>query len=307
MFEDFTLLIVEDDKETQAMLSILFEEDFKKIYQAYNGQEGLDIFYSERPDIVLTDINMPIMNGLEMARNIKEFDDSVPVLIISAFDQRDILLEAIDIGIDSFIIKPLDVEKLLVKLEKVCMNLVRARYYEQHLKKKIQDLEQKALYDTVTGLPNRLNFEKSLDRAMAEAEQSDTIMGLFLIDLDDFKYINDNYGHPAGDEVLKSLPKYIRQSIREDDILFRIGGDEFALIVENLNTQKSIDVLKTKLSELSHFVIEYGGNTIKSSCSIGGCFYPLYSNNKAELLEYADKALYKAKNNGKANCCICEK
>ncbi len=305
MFEDFTLLIAEDDIGTQKQLRILFEDDVKELYQAYSGEEGLDIFNKKRPDIVLTDINMPVMSGLEMAKRIKEIDEAVPILIISAFDHKDILIKAIDIGIDSFIVKPVDVEKLFKKIEKVCMNLKRARYFERNLQSKMEDLEYKAYYDAVTALPNRLSFERSLDMAISKADQYNRVVGLFLIDLDDFKHINDNYGHPAGDEVLKTLPKCIRQYAGKDDILFRIGGDEFALIVENLSSQKSINRLTAKLSEFSSFSIEYGAYTIEVSCSIGGCFYPIHSDNRSQLLEDADRALYRAKNAGKARYCVC--
>jgi len=124
MFLDhFTLLYVEDDKNTQDTMKQILENEVKTFYQAYNGEEGLALYKEKKPDIILTDINMPVMSGLDMASTIKSIDRTQPIVITSAFDEKNILFDALNIGIDGFVIKPVDIALLIEKLESVSENL----------------------------------------------------------------------------------------------------------------------------------------------------------------------------------------
>ena len=124
---------------------------------------------------------------------------------------------------------------------------------------------------------------------------------MFFIDLDDFKSINDTYGHKAGDIVLKSVAKNIKNIVRHEDTLARIGGDEFALIIEGTTDKNYLNVLAQKIVRAVSQPIEYKGVNLDVSCSIGISRYAKDCDTKEELVDFADDAMYKAKNAGKCN------
>jgi len=110
-------------KNTQDTMKQILENEVKTFYQAYNGEEGLALYKEKKPDIILTDINMPVMSGLDMASTIKNIDRTQPIVITSAFDEKNILFDALNIGIDGFVVKPVDIALLIEKLESVSENL----------------------------------------------------------------------------------------------------------------------------------------------------------------------------------------
>jgi len=124
LLKNFSILYVEDNDDMQNYLKSFLEDEVKEFYQAFDGKMGQDIYINKRPDIILTDINMPVMDGLEMAKLIKEVDNHQPILILSAFQDVKTLKRAINIGVDGFIAKPIDdIEKLLDTLENMALNL----------------------------------------------------------------------------------------------------------------------------------------------------------------------------------------
>jgi len=301
----FSLLYVEDDKNTQEAMKEILKDEVKVLYQASNGEEGLALFKEKRPDIILTDINMPKMSGLDMALVIKHIDRTIPIVIISAFDEKSILLDAINIGIDGFVVKPVDIEKLIEKLEEIAQNLLNCidaeKAREDALKKKEQKLYELAHYDTLTSIPNRFLFQQKLTSTIQRAEEQKYNTALFFIDLDDFKIINDSYGHKAGDSVLIDFVENIKKVIRKTDTFARIGGDEFAMIVENFTTKKSLEQMAQKILEAIAVPTKFQGNDLEVSCSIGISICVEGKGDIEELIHHADLAMYQAKAQGKSN------
>jgi diguanylate cyclase (GGDEF)-like protein len=294
---DLTVLYVEDDTHTQEWMQLLLEDEVKELYQAYNGVEGLELYKKYAPDIILTDINMPQMDGMSMAKEIKKLNKSQPIIILSAFSDKDTLLRAIDIGVDGFSPKPIDLEHLRNKLQEIAAN-IKEKVQQAN---EIETLYTMAHYDALTNIPNRTYFNMKLDNALLDAKKNGTNLVLFFIDLDDFKLINDKYGHLAGDKVLQAIAKNISQVIRKEDTLARIGGDEFALFIENVTNENYIHTLAHKILQACSQPIAYEDTQLQISCSIGISRYPEDANNKKELFEQADKAMYKTKSGGKSN------
>jgi len=303
-----TLLFVEDDPQIQELIQTILQDDVKVLYQAYNGKEGLELYLEKSPDIIVTDINMPLLDGLQMSRKIKEIDQNQPILIISAHDEREILLDAINFGIDGFIVKPVEIEQLHSKLDQIAKNLQNKtdtentilRKLEKKQKEEMQGLYNLAHYDVLTNIPNRYLFNQKIDQAIIRSDQEHTQFALFFIDLDDFKYINDTYGHKAGDHVLVTLANNITKVIRKEDTLARIGGDEFALIVENVTDKITVETLAKKIIDAVSTPIHFKDKTITMSCSIGISIYPQDTRCKEELIHFADLAMYKIKSRGKS-------
>jgi diguanylate cyclase (GGDEF)-like protein len=291
---------VEDNTDAQERMRQIFKDDVQTFYQAYNGEDGFSVYQQKSPDIILTDINIPLLDGLSMAKKIKEIDKYQPIIVMSAFDDRKTLLKAIDIGIDYFTPKPVDLDILYDKLNLIAHNLQNKIDIENSRKKEIEDLYNLAHYDTLTKVLNRFLFNVRLDQAISKAKRNNSIITLFFIDLDNFKTINDTYGHTAGDKVLQSLSDNIKKIIRMEDTLARIGGDEFAIIIEDSIDKGYLNRLATKIVEASSFSINFNGNTITTTCSVGISKFPQDCSTKEELIHLADIAMYRAKKLGKS-------
>ena len=304
--ENFTLLYAEDNPETQESMGEILESETKELYQAYSGREGLALYKEKKPDIVLSDINMPEMDGLEMAAAIREIDHLQPIVITSAFNDRETLLKAINLGVDGFVTKPVDLNLLLEKLELTAQNLQNRidaeRAREKEFAEKEKKLYEQAHYDTLTGIPNRSLFSSKLKEALRRSTDEDSKMAILFIDLDDFKPVNDNYGHKAGDFVLRKVAKNIKNTIRKNDFIARIGGDEFAMIIENIMGRECLNILAKKIIKAVQKPVYYHKKELRVSCSIGIAEYAPCdtSGDKDELIHNADIAMYEAKKRGKA-------
>jgi len=172
-------------------------------------------------------------------------------------------------------------------------------------RKKIENqMVQIATHDQLTGLSNRHNFQLEYSRAIATAKRYGSELALFYLDLDHFKIVNDTQGHEAGDKLLKLVAKTLQRVIRETDILSRIGGDEFTLIMPNSDLQGIMNVAIKINENLKALNFSAGGQHFKISCSIGIAIYPKHGGDEQTLLSNADSAMYQAKKLGKGRYCI---
>ncbi len=164
-------------------------------------------------------------------------------------------------------------------------------------KKEKEDLQYLALYDHLTSLPNRRMLESRIDLAMARTKRHNKLFAICMIDLDNFKPINDTYGHDAGDEVLVILGKRLPKSLRKTDITARFGGDEFVLLIEEITSVTDLAVILPKVEKaISAPIFLKNGATVQVGASLGVCIYPFGTEETSDqLLHYADQALYESK------------
>jgi len=289
MLKDLTLLYVEDDKDMQKYMKLVLANKVKSFYSAIDGSQGLSVFKDKRPDIVITDIYMPYLDGFEMSKEIKAIDKDVAILMNSAFDDKESLMKAINIGIDYFIPKPIDIEELLERLEMIAQDIA----HKKSKNNEFNNLKKLAYYDSLTGLLNRVAFEDKLELYI----QNNREFSLFFIDLDGFKAVNDNFGHKVGDGVLKFVADQIEKVI-QNQIAARISGDEFAIIIDEIDRTK-LSNIANKIIKQIHQPIKIDGVTTKVGCSIGISIFPQDTTNKKDLIHYADIAMYEAKRAGK--------
>lgn len=300
MINNFTLLFVEDDRDTQDSMELMLGSDVKEFYQAYDGEEGLKLYKEKKPDIILTDVNMPLLDGLSMTEKIKEIDKNIPIIIMSAFDDRKTLLRAINIGVDFFTLKPVNTDLLYEKLNIIAHHLQNEIDVQKARQKELDNLYTLAHYDELTKVPNRFLFNMKLDQALSRAKRKNETFALFFIDLDDFKNINDSYGHLAGDAILQHVSYSVQKVIRTEDTLARISGDEFSLIVEDIDDREFIENLAKKVIDAVATPLEFDQHTLSISCSVGISRFPQDAQDKTELIHLADTAMYKAKTSGKS-------
>ncbi|WP_084308429.1 diguanylate cyclase [Phytopseudomonas flavescens] len=174
----------------------------------------------------------------------------------------------------------------------------------QQLSQREQELRHAAFHDPLTELPNRRYLIERCEQALGRALQSGETLALLLIDLDHFKPINDRYGHDAGDLMLQHVGKRIREHMRASDTVARLGGDEFAVLIEGADAQSHAqDVAARLLAELAR-PVDYAGQALTVSISIGVAFHPLHAEQFASLYKAADQALYQAKAAGRSSAAV---
>jgi len=156
-----------------------------------------------------------------------------------------------------------------------------------------------ALHDALTGLPNRTLLEDRLSQATALARRNQCRVGVFMLDLDRFKIVNDTFGHYLGDRLLEAVSIRLRGCLRDSDIVARIGGDEFVVALPAVKAGQNIDKIAVKLLDALSEPFQIEGHDLKIGASIGICEYPLHAENPKDLLQAADTAMYEAKKRGR--------
>jgi diguanylate cyclase (GGDEF)-like protein len=288
-----SLLLVEDDPLSQKQLCMLLEGEVSTLYAAESGEEGLALFRRYGPDLILSDIRMPGIGGLEMARRIRAETPEQAILFLSAHDDRETLLAAIDVAADAYILKPiLDVTQLVERLERVAAML----HERERRREAIEHLVHDAHHDPLTEIPNRRFFLNRLEALLEDRKP----LALLFIDLDDFKSVNDRYGHTSGDHTLLSIAQRLRSLLPEGGILARIGGDEFALLLPDTGEEADLKhCIHRILGACRQKILLPCGQEIIVSCSVGVSRYPRDSQRLDELIDLADRAMYRSKRSGK--------
>ncbi|HLO27409.1 MAG TPA: diguanylate cyclase, partial [Geobacteraceae bacterium] len=256
-----TLLYVEDDDATRDCVTIMIRRKFPELtlLLAENGRKGLDLFTTSHPDIIITDVLMPEMDGISMSREIKALDRGARVIVLTATSDATGIIDAIDIGISHYVLKPIVMDKLIYAIEH-CLEGIRL---ERQLRQQGEDIRQMAYYDSLTALPNRELFNELLNHALAQAQRHnhDRLLAVLFLDLDRFKVINDTLGHSVGDQLLQAVAHRLKECCRRNrDTVARRGGDEFIILLPDLDTpqeavrlaQKIIDVFAQPITLPEH-------------------------------------------------------
>lgn len=225
ILKNITILYAEDEKDLREVTHQILKGFTKKQYVAQNGQEGLELFkkHEKEIDLIITDVNMPVLNGLDMVKEIKKININIPIIVATAFSNKEYLLEAIDIGVDKYVLKPIDIAKLL---QVMSQSLI---YHE------LKDLYT----DKLTNLPNRNKLKKDLDETNIDL--------MALLDIDEFSTINDLFGENIGDTILFELARKLKDYFDEEEYLvYRIEADKFAIVakMKNQDIDKFYDLCK---------------------------------------------------------------
>lgn len=295
-----TLLYVEDDKVTREVVTLMIQRKFPDVtlLLAENGRTGLEIFTDQRPDIIVTDIRMPGLNGIRMAREIKVLNKGAHIIVLTATTAEDFIMDAFDIGINHYVLKPIKIEKLVTAIEQ-CLNSIRM---ERQLRQRDEEIRRMAYHDPLTALPNRQLFNELLHLALAQAKRHDheRLLAVLFLDLDRFKVINDTLGHTIGDQILRAVAQRLNECCRRDrDTVARQGGDEFIILLPDLDTpQESVRVAQKIIDAFAHPFVIPGHELFISTC-IGISIFPGDGAESDTLIRNADMAMYRAKENGR--------
>ena len=296
--ETTTVLYVEDDRSIRDLVTFVLRQKFPELtlLLAENGQKGLALFEGERPEIVLTDIRMPVMDGIRMSREIRKLDGQARIIVLSANSDTSRIIEAIDIGVNHYVLKPIDTEKLVAAVEQ-CLAGLRL---ERQLREQEEHIRQMAYSDSLTGLPNRELFNELLHQALAQANRHRRPLAVLFLDLDRFKLINDTLGHAVGDQLLQSAARRLRECCRrEGDIVARRGGDEFIILLPELDDLQEPARVAQKIVDAFSQVFVLPEHALFISTSVGVSVFPHDGRDEETLIRNADLAMYRAKEAGR--------
>ncbi|MHB8422929.1 MAG: putative bifunctional diguanylate cyclase/phosphodiesterase [Leptospirales bacterium] len=239
-------------------------------------------------DAILLDLGLPDENGLETLRMLRETSESVPIVILSGLEDESLAVSAIQLGAQDFLIKGTISGHLLA----------RSIFYAIKRKEMDSQLRHLASHDTLTNLANRKLFYERINRSIELSERNQKIMALVFLDLNDFKAVNDSFGHTAGDILLKEFAHRLRIRLRRTDVVARIGGDEFAIILDSVVDANDVSTIVQHVIEEITYPYELDPDLVSISVSVGISLYPLDGKTAGELIRKADRAMYQGKESG---------
>jgi diguanylate cyclase (GGDEF)-like protein len=284
--EPFRVLIVEDTALLAAVYAQTLEQSgmvTRRVNDPMQVMETLDDF---SPELILMDINMPGASGEEVAQVLRqqEIHVSVPIVFLSGETDKGRQLVAMGHGGDDFLVKPIQPEHLIAS---VTSRIERYRVLRNFM-----------VRDSLTGLLNHTKTTEQLDIELERARRQNRPLSFAMIDLDHFKRVNDTYGHPIGDKVLKSLARLLQQRLRKVDVIGRYGGEEFAVILTDTSGPDAVRILDSIRKDLAQIPQHADNTEFSVTFSCGVASYPDFSSPEA-INNAADKALYRAKHDGR--------
>lgn len=299
------VLVIDDNQVIRRLAKTLLTKRDYVVELAKNGPEGIEAAQKIQPQVILLDVMMPNMDGYEVCRRIKseETIKDIPIIMVTSKTETLDKIKGLEIGAADYIVKPFDQGELLARIA----TQVKMKNLWEELQEKNRLLEELIKKDGLTDLYNHRYFQDRLAEEFSRARRYDFPMSLIMLDIDHFKQINDNYGHQAGDAILRSLSQIVMASVRDVDIAARYGGEEFGLILPHTKLENSVILAQRIRERVQSNIFLFQENKIRVTISLGVASIPDNSpSSHAELIRFADEALYVAKNSGRNRVEFCQ-
>ncbi len=292
--DPYRVLVVEDDEAMAQYYSMTLKQAGMETNAVSDPNLVLQQLIDWKPDLILMDIHMPHCSGLELATVIRQQEAyvSIPIVYLSSETRIEKQLEAMSLGGDDFLNKSIKPEHLI--------SSIATRVQRSHT------LRSLILRDSLTGLLNHTAIKGQLETEIARAKRNHSTLAYAMLDIDHFKRVNDIYGHPIGDGVLKTLARLLQQRLRQTDVIGRYGGEEFAVIMPDADTVQAKHVLEEIRSTFGQIRQQAGSEGFAVTFSAGVAAYPDYGE-ASSLNDAADRALYQAKQNGRNQIILAQK
>lgn len=294
------ILLVDDDQVDRDLVKRTLKKSSLEvnIVEAVTVDEGLSHFRENVFDLILLDYRMPRRDGIEMIVELRNEpkDESTAIVMMSASENEELALECIKAGAQDFLVKS---EISEPRLRRAILHATTRFELEKQLYLTYQKVKQLAETDTLTGLPNRYLFDESLKQAITSNRRSSHKLALILFDLDNFKYVNDTFGHDVGDLLLQRTVSRVQSCLRGNELFARLGGDEFAITLSNLTSIETASQVAKRIIDVLVAPIQIGTTDIHVTVSMGIAIHPDNGNSSEELFKHADIAMYRAKKQGK--------
>lgn len=294
------LVLLVEDNESDAEIVRHFLKDLPiRLEHLTNGADAVALCLSGKVDLMLLDILLPGLNGFEVSRRVKASEKcrDIPIVVITCLEDMDSRLKCIELQADDFLVKPIIGRELQARVK----ILLEKKSQLDKLRSHYEEALNSAVVDWLTGLYNHGYFKKFLDLEIKKSLRQRYPVTLIMMDIDNFKAVNDAYGHPAGDVILQEMAQVIRKSVREVDLVARYGGDEFAVVLPYSDGQGALQVAR----RIDEAIKTYGfsppakAEKTRLTVSMGVAGYPEDAVHVDELIHSADQKLYAAKVKGK--------
>jgi diguanylate cyclase (GGDEF)-like protein len=284
------VLIIEDKQESVPFLEELVTACGYKAWWVPNGKEGLKLINHTPFVAILTELHMPGLSGLEITRASLKVNPLLSVIVFTAHSFISAAVEAMEAGAYGYVTKPFNAAEIRIVLERAV-----ERHYLLSAGKEREYYAKLSMVDGLTGAYNHRFFEILMAEKIMLMKLRPAVFSLLMIDVDDFKKYNDTNGHPAGDELLGGLAKLLWEAVREGDFVFRYGGEEFAVYLDNTNKKNAVSTADRIRTAVNLY--------LPRTISLGISSYPEDATELDDLITRADGALYKAKSEGKNRVC----
>lgn len=298
-----TLLVVDDNNDNLKFIGNLLEMEGYDPVLANNGYQALSYIEQEKPHLILLDVMMPEIDGYEVCQALKSNTETkdIPVIFLTAKSEPDDLVKGFEIGAVDYITKPFNICELKARVKNhLDLFLTRQKLQQanEQLKQTLTQLEIAGITDQLTGLYNRRYFVDKIEYEIGRSKRNVTTFAIIIGDLDDFKQINDMYGHLAGDYVLIEVARMMQESVRSQDIISRWGGEEFIIILPDTDEEGALIVAEKIRTKIADFNFIYESRTLNVTVTFGVTRYGsgLSAN---DMIKKADNALYQGKRHGK--------
>ncbi|MDQ7782480.1 MAG: diguanylate cyclase [Desulfomonilaceae bacterium] len=301
------IMIAEDHPVTRRLLQAQLTKWGYEVVSCSDGTEAWKVMSGEdAPRIAILDWMMPEMTGPVLCKRIRESEPDqryAYIILLTAKDSREDILAGLEAGADDYVVKPFDSSELKVRVR------AGARIVELHerLTEALRASEYQATHDALTRLWNREAVLRFLEKELTRAEREKTTVGVIIGDIDRFKSINDQYGHLAGDSVLRHVADKLASSVRGYDSVARYGGEEFIVVLPNSNAKAAFRVAERARSEIAAHPARTREGTFHVTMSFGvAVSQPYIPTDVDSIIRAADKALYRAKNEGRNRVVLAE-
>jgi len=292
------ILVVDDHEDNIELLRARLLARGYQVEAAWDGEEALACVHAAPPDLILLDVMMPKIDGIEVARRIKRDPTLpfIPIIMQTALETTEDKVEGLDAGADDYITKPINFAELEARVK----SLLRIKSLQDELERANTRLRHMSQTDGLTGVDNRRHIEERLTEMYEHAARLNEPLAVVMCDVDHFKSVNDTLGHQAGDAVLKQLAEVLRTSAREIDRVGRYGGEEFVVLLPGSNVEDAAAFAERVRRAVEATEFAYPGGTVRRTLSAGVAAWPHPDVRHQEaLVKAADDALYAAKEFGR--------
>jgi two-component system, cell cycle response regulator len=290
---DNSILIVDDDIGVSAPMQEFIEQSGYSVSSAASAEEALILLETEPVSVIVTDISLPGMNGLELTGIVKKKYD-IDVIVITGFSTDYSYEEAVSQGASDFIFKPVRFRELILRLKRV----LRERRLSQERIRMVAELKNLAITDGLTKLYNSRHFYTQVELEVDRCNRYLHPLSLMLFDIDHFKIYNDTYGHLEGDKVLVRIGQTIRSCMRAMDTAYRYGGEEFTVLLPETASEEALKVGNRIRKTIEEEKFIQSSEIITITISIGITQYR-YKESVSNFVKRADQAMYQSKENGR--------
>jgi two-component system, cell cycle response regulator len=299
------ILIVDDHEDNVELLRARLESWGFETLSAKDGAEALSSIESSLPDLVLLDIMMPKIDGIEVARRVKNNPDLpfIPIIMQTALDSTENKVEGLEAGADDYITKPIDFPELKARVNSM-LRIKRLQEEVEERERELMEANERLRHmsqtDSLTGLENRRHIESRLEEMFEHAKRLAEPFSCVMVDLDKFKSVNDEFGHQAGDAVLRQLAKILKHEVREIDHAGRYGGEEFILLLTGTVLDAAVTFAERCRRAIEGHTFTFEGGSLQRTASFGVAGWPHPKITSCDaLVRAADDALYVAKETGR--------